>query len=221
MSKTQLAILGLGSRSTLYYLEQLNKVYNAKNGGYSTCPFFLLNTDFDTINPLLPNTSVQLDAILQGYLDQIEALEVAEILIPNITLHETIDRLELQKNILHPLPLSVLKMKEIDAKKVMLLGSLHSMKSSYIRSYLELNSIEVLLPSSEDMVCIDEVRKHIYNTTETKEIINKYHQLIKKYSENYPVILGCTELSILKPIDQRSLIDMAQLQIEAAVKNIL
>ena len=92
MSKTQLAILGLGSRSTLYYLEQLNKVYNTKNGGYSTCPFFLLNTDFDTINPLLPNTSVQLDAILQSYLYQIEALDVAELLIPNITLHETIDR---------------------------------------------------------------------------------------------------------------------------------
>ena len=220
MSKTQLAILGLGSRSTLYYLEQLNKVYNTKNGGYSTCPFFLLNTDFDTINPLLPNTSVQLDAILQSYLDQIEALEVAEILIPNITLHETIDRLELQKNILHPLPLSVLKMKEIEAKKVVLFGSLHSMKSSYIRSYLELNSIEVLLPSSEEMEFIDEVRKHIYHTTETKEIINKYHQLIKKYSENYPVVLGCTELSILKPTDQRNIIDMAQLQIEAAVKNI-
>jgi aspartate racemase len=218
MSKTQFAILGLGSRSTLYYLEQLNKLYNAKNGGYSTCPFFLLNTNFDNINQLLPNTSVQLDAILQNYLDQIESLEVAEILIPNITLHETIDRLELQKNIIHPLPLSVVKMRETDTKKVMLFGSLHSMQSRYIRSYLEFNSIEVLLPSLEDMIFIDEVRTHIYNSTETKEIINIYHELIKKYSENNAVILGCTELSILKPTDQKNVIDMAQLQIEAAVK---
>ncbi|SDS32210.1 aspartate racemase [Polaribacter sp. KT25b] len=218
MSKTQFAILGLGSRSTLYYLEQLNKLYNAKNGGYSTCPFFLLNTNFDNINQLLPNTSVQLDAILQNYLDQIESLEVAEILIPNITLHETIDRLELQKNIIHPLPLSVVKMRETDTKKVMLFGSLHSMQSRYIRSYLEFNSIEVLLPSLKDMIFIDEVRTHIYNSTETKEIINIYHELIKKYSENNPVILGCTELSILKPKDQKNVIDMAQLQIEAALK---
>ena len=50
MKKNTLSILGLGSRSTLFYLAELNTLYLQKKGGYSTCPFTLLNTNFDEIN---------------------------------------------------------------------------------------------------------------------------------------------------------------------------
>ena len=52
----RLGILGLGSRSTIFYMEQLNKIHQAVHGGYSTCPFMLINSDFNGINPFLPNS---------------------------------------------------------------------------------------------------------------------------------------------------------------------
>ena len=54
MSDNKLVVIGLGSRSTAFYLQALNKEYNAKFGGYSTCPLVLYNVNFHAINTLLP-----------------------------------------------------------------------------------------------------------------------------------------------------------------------
>ena len=217
MSKAAVGLLGLGSRSTLYYIKELNRLYNQEKGGYSTFPFVMLNVDFDTINPLLPNTSEALDTAVKTFLDELEKFAITTILIPNITLHETIDRLVIQKKILHPLALTVEKIIEQEWSTIVLFGSLHSMESNYISSYFTDKGIEVQLPSQEDRLFIDEVRKQTYTETETPDLIASYHSILNKYSKNSPVVLACTELSIFKPIDNYRIIDMAQLQIEQAV----
>ena len=97
MNKTTLGILGLGSRTTAYYITELNRLYNLYKGGYSSCPFLLWNTNFDTINSLLPNPSKELDSATQQCINEIEKLDIDFILVPNITLHETIDRLRVKK----------------------------------------------------------------------------------------------------------------------------
>ncbi|MBE0392874.1 MULTISPECIES: aspartate/glutamate racemase family protein [unclassified Flavobacterium] len=217
MSKATVGLLGLGSHSTLYYIKELNRLYNQKKGGYSTFPFVMINADFDTINPLLPNTSEALDVVLKAYIDELEKLAITTILIPNITLHETIDRLAIQKKILHPLTLAVEKIQQNHWSTIVLFGSLHSMESNYIRSYFNAKGIEIQLPSKEDRLFIDEVRKLTYAETETPDLIASYHSILNKYTKNFPVILACTELSILKPTDNNRIIDMAQLQIEQAI----
>lgn len=214
----KLGVLGLGSRSTLYYLSELNRLYHQAKGDYSTCPFVLLNTDFNAINSLLPNSSKALDAILQTYIYQIEAFHIEQLLIPNITLHETTDRLLITKNVLHPVHLSLKKIKENNWTKVVLFGSLFSMNATYVKNQFITNGIEVILPSQEDMLHIDNVRKQIYNETETAKLIKKYHSIIHTYTVQHPVILSCTELSVLKPKGNNNLLDMADVQIEAAIK---
>lgn len=221
MIKTKLAILGLGSRTTSFYLKHLNKIYNREKGGYSTCPLLLLNADFNTINSLLPYVTEKLDNAVSHYTNQINSLNVESLLVPNITLHETIDRLNISQNIIHPVHLSIKKIKENNWKKVVLFGSLFSMKSDYIKNQFKANDIEVLLPNEKDMLFIDEVRKQIYNEIETDDLIKKYHSIIDKYTEENPVLLSCTELSILKPIEDKMLLDMAEIQIKEAVKQIL
>ena len=220
MVKTKLAILGLGSRSTSFYLKRLNNIYNKKNGGYSTCPFLLLNANFDAINSLLPTVSEKLDAAVSYYIHQIKNLNIDYLLIPNITLHETIDRLNISQNILHPVHLSIEKIKENKWEKVVLFGSLFSMKSDYIKNQFKENGIEVLLPNEKDMVFIDEIRKQIYNESETDDLVKKYHSIIQKYTEINPVILSCTELSILKSKENKMLLDMAEIQMETAIKQV-
>ena len=218
MPKTKLAILGLGSRSTLFFISELNRLFNHAKGGYSTCPFVMLNTDFNAINSLLPNTSHQLDVIIKAYLSKIEKLDVEHLLIPNITLHETIDRLKINNKVLHPVHLTQQKIKENNWKKIVLFGSLHSMTSTYISSHFKLNNIEVLRPSQEDMLVLDDIRKRVYSETETEDLIKNYHALIEKYCTNDPVILACTELSIFKPQKFENLLDMASVQISEAIK---
>jgi aspartate racemase len=217
MDKITFTILGLGSRSTSFYLTELNKLYHQKKGGYSTCPFLLLNANFDRINSLLPNTSESLDTIIQYYISEIEKMDIEHILIPNITLHETIDRLAITKKILHPIHLTASKIKNNNWHEVVLFGSLFSMKFDYIRSIFNSNGIKTILPSEEDMLFIDEFRKQVYNETETKELIKNYYLLIEKYTANTPVVLACTELSIFNPLANKNLLDMALVQMEAAV----
>jgi aspartate racemase len=220
MEKIQVGMLGLGSRSTLFYIKELNRHYNQKTGGYSTCPFLLLNTNFDTINSLLPNTSKELDNLIQKRLNKLEQMDIKHMLIPNITLHETIDRLVIEKNVIHPIHLAVSKIKQHNWHKIVLFGSLYTMKSDYISSIFNTNGIEIELPTQKDMLLIDKVRKQIYANKETDELITKFHLLIKKYTQKNPVVLACTELSIFNPINNNDLLDMAQFQIVEAVKTI-
>ena len=210
-------MLGLGSRTTSYYLSVLNALYNKKKGAYSSCPSIVYNVDFNTINPLLPNVSEALDAVTQEYLLDLESFKTEYIIIPNVTLHETVDRLTINASILHPIPLTISKIKQNNYNKIILFASLHSMTSDYITSSFKAHGIDVVLPSDADMSVIDEVRVQVYNHTETSELIEKYHCLIQEYSAKYPVVLGCTELSILNSQDVEHVIDMAQIQMEAAI----
>jgi aspartate racemase len=221
MDKMKLGILGLGSRSTTFYIKELNKLYNQEKGGSSTCPFTLLNCDFDTINSLLPDASKSLDAIVQDYIKELEKMDIESILIPNITLHETIDRLGTKKMIIHPVHLALAKIKEKNWSKIVLFGSMHSMQSHYISSNFKANAIEIVLPSEADRLLIDEVRKRVYSETETIEFIENYHLLIEKYTRDNPVVLACTELSVYKPNNNNNLLDMAQLQIIEAAQTVL
>jgi aspartate racemase len=222
MDKIKLGILGLGSRSTTFYINELNTLYNQEKGGYSSCPFTLLNYNFDAINSLLPDASDSLDAIVQDYITELEKTDIESILIPNITLHETIDRLVTKKKIIHPIHLAVAKIKEKNWSKIVLFGSMHSMQSHYISSNFKAHDIEVVLPSEEDRLRIDEVRNRVYSETETVEFIQDYHLLIEKYTTNNPVVLACTELSVFNPKNNnKNILDMAQLQITEAVKTVL
>lgn len=221
MDKKSVALLGLGSKSTLYYISELNRLYNAKHGRYSTFPFSLINADFNDINPLLPNPSEQLDTATQVYIHAIEKLDVTHLLIPNITLHETIDRIQVKKNIIHPIHLTISKLKQNNWNKVMLFGSLHTMTSDYIRSAFQKEGIEVVAPIQEEMNVIDELRKHVYSDTQTTDLIEQFHSLIEKYTLSTPVLLACTELSLVKPNGNNKLLDMAGIQIEEAVNTVL
>jgi len=217
MNTTSLGILGLGSRSTAFYLSELNRLYNKTHGGYSTCPLFLINTNFNSINTLLPKPSTTLDLMVKQYLNTFETLNTTQLLIPNITLHETIDRLSISQNIIHPIHLSISKIKQNQWPTIVLFGSLYSMQSEYLLKHFKANNIDVITPTPTDMERIDAIRTHIYNETETEALLTSYHALIAKYSKDYPVVLACTELSILKPKKNPRLLDMAQVQIEAAI----
>lgn len=217
MEKTTIGILGLGSRTTTFYVSQLNKLFNLEFGGYSTCPFILLNTNFDKINALLPLPSEKLATIVKQCITAIEKQNIEQILIPNITLHETIDRIPVLKKIIHPVFETIARLKQHKIKKTVLFGSAYSMKSNYLKKIFSENDIEIVIPSERDRLLIDEVRKHVYSGTETKALLDEYNSILDKYLESLAVVIACTELSIIS-VQNDNLFDMAHIQIAKALQ---
>ena len=219
MKIESLGLLGLGSRTTLFYIKELNRLYFDKKGGYTTCPFKLWNANFDAINNLLPETSSKLDVLLQNCLTELQNLKVDAVLIPNITLHETIDRIIAVPGIINAVNLTIAKLKEGDFTKVVLFGSLHTMESDYLKIKFKNEGISILLPSEEERLFIDNLRKSIHWETESMELLKEYNHLIKKYSAKYPVVLACTELPIGWNSSHINIFDMSRIQIGPAVEN--
>lgn len=214
MKNKNIGILGLGNRSTLYYIDQLNKKFNALFKGYSTCPFILYNIDFDKVNPYLPNQFNKLKPLLSLYIKEIKSLGISFLLIPNITLHETIDKIYIDLDVAHPVQLTLEKLVERKQNEAVVFGSLYTMQSTYLKDAFLRKNIILTEPNEEDVNFIDYFRKQIYHEQETERDIKKYWNLLKSYSKKYPVIIGCTELSIYSLKDQDDLYDMALLQIE-------
>lgn len=215
-----LGILGLGSRSTLFYIKELNRLYHKKHGGYSTCHFKLLNTNFDEINSLLPEVSEQLDTIVSRYIDELIQMQIGKILVPNITLHQTLERLDIETPLIHPIDLTILEVQKMNCKKVVLFGSLYTMQSAYVKSKFTKKGIEVFIPSKNDRILIDELRKYIYYETETADQIQAFNNLIEKYTRNYCTVLACTELSIASSNIHAKLFDMSRIQLNIALNTL-
>lgn len=216
-----LGILGLGSFSTLFYIEELNRLYHSKMNGYSTFPFKMLNVNFDAINNLLPTPSKQLENLVQKALNELIDLKVDVILVPNITLHETIDQLNLKVEIIHPLRLTLQELQKKNCQKIVLIASYHSMNSDYIKSYFTKNGVEVILPIEDEMLFIDTVRKEVYADKTSIGTLDKYNSLIEKIAQDKVVVIGCTELSLAYKKDlELEIYDMSRIQIQKAFEEI-
>jgi len=220
--KISTGILGLGSKSTLFYLEELNRLFNDINKGFSTFPFKLLNTNFDEINSLLPKYSKALDTLVTKYFEQLLALDVTDILIPNITLHQTIDEIMKRANysisIIHPLAETKTKLKANNVHEVLLFGTYHTMNSAYIDSYFNKNGLQIKKPSQEDMIKIDGIRKEVYNGIAISENTKLLSELIEKYNKVETIVIACTELSMINKESNIRCYDMAKIQLQETIR---
>ncbi|WP_191858959.1 aspartate/glutamate racemase family protein [Hanstruepera ponticola] len=221
-TKAHINILGLGSRSTLFYLESLNNLYHTYLGDYHTFPCTVHNKDFNTINPFLPNQFERLVPNLQNYLNDIESTSNGYLIIPNITLHEAYDRCQSKLKILHPLQLAADHISNKSIKKITLLGSKYTMESDYISAFIKRLHIDIVIPKEQDKEVIDTLRKAVYRNPLTDEHLDIYNNLIADYTKDSHALIACSELSILNNIFQNNkTIDMAELQIQAAVQKLL
>ena len=223
MKKGQVALglLGLGNRSTLFYIDQLNKCFNSSQGNYSTCPFKLLNVNFNDVNPYLPNNFSKLKIQLLKYVAEIEKLEIDLLLIPNITLHEAWGQLNSNIAIVHPILKTIDVLKKKEELEVVVFGSKYSMEALYLQNLFNSNQIKVIQPKEDEKLFLDELRKLIYANKETLHDLEKYNTLLKSYLKNRAIIISCTELSIPLTDNELNVYDMARIQIQNAVDQLI
>ena len=217
-----IGILGLGSLSTTFYIQSLNDNFQAINGGFSTCPFLMLNANFDLINPFLPNNFGKLHPVLLDYLNALNALKVEKILLPNITIHEAIESMKWENyaKIIHPIDESIDFLQSKAINEVVLFGTIFTMNSTYFQNKFESKRIKIVKPSIADQEQIDQIRQHVYEQNVNESIISQYHQLIEKYSKKNVVLVACTELSMIPLVNASfKVVDMASIQIKKALFN--
>ena len=217
---SHIGVLGLGSRATMFYIDQLNKKYHAVYGGYSTCPFVLLNADFNDLNPFLPNLFDELKTNLLPYFMALCKMEIGSLILPNITLHETVDLMEVESNfqysVIHPIESTLTKLKKDEVKEVVLFGSLYSMQGSYIKKKFKERGISIVLPTEDEMNFTDDFRKCIYENKETSSDLIRFKQLVQSYAMSKSVVIACTELSLVLEVMKPKVYDMARIQIANA-----
>ena len=211
-------VLGLGAVSTAFYLKEIHKKYHERNHQFSTCPLLVYQIDFQEINPFLPNQFEVLIPKLKEVLKEITTLAITKLLVPNITLHETLDQIKIQLEICHPVDLTLKYLEENGMSEVYLFGTLYTMNSEYLKSRFLAKKVKVLQPVESDQKSIDDFRKKVYQGNETLEEITFFQSMIQKYSEKNAVVIACTELSVFALKENPSCIDMMDLQIEEFLK---
>lgn len=206
-------VLGLGKESTAHYINQIHENYHLVHGEYSTCPMLVYHIDFQEINPYLPNDFARLIQKMEFYINHLVKLGITKLLIPNITLHETLDQIDSPISVCHPISLTIKHLKENHISEVYLFGTKYTMNSKYITQNFLDEGIKVKTPSEEDQIWLDEFRTKVYEKQQSKESISTFQNMIIKYRANSPVVIACTELSIFSIKKNPSCIDMMDLQI--------
>ena len=211
-------VLGLGSVSTQYYLGEIQRKFKEKNKEFSTCSYLLYQIDFQAINSFLPDHFSILKPKIDSILNQILSLGISKLLVPNITLHETLDKIESPIKLYHPVNLTIDYLIKNKTSKITLFGTLYTMNSDYLNQKFSEKSIEVIIPSERNQAFLDKFRKSVYNQDFTINQITVYQDLIKEYSRTNPVVIACTELSVFSLKNNAFCIDMADLQIDEFLK---
>ena len=214
----KIVILGLGARSTLFYQEALHQLFFETKGKYTTFPFILKQLDFNLINPYLPDNAAVISPILKRELEEYDVAEV-HLLVPNITIHQIIDTLDFQLQIVHPYKLLIRELANKKGKKVVFFGTKYTNNSSYLGSFITENLVEKI--NIEDVLFLDEMRKKIYTYAETSQDLILYNKLLEKYSRNAIVVIACTELSIINKSCNTNIVDLAKLQCHECLQILL
>ncbi|OIQ23797.1 hypothetical protein [Lacinutrix sp. MedPE-SW] len=214
--QTQIVLLGLGVRSTLFYQEVLHNLYNKKFKGFSTCPLIVKQIDFNTINPYLPNGKNVIIPILQEAIMPFNSFKT-NLIVPNITLHSILDLMSFKLCIIHPIILLEHKLIETSLKTCVVFGTRHTKGNSSIATVLN-NTETTLVNLDEDIISfLDELRQAVYYNKETSTNVAKFKALVNEFSTNCLVIIACTELSIINTNHTKNVIDLVQLQCNAII----
>lgn len=212
-AKNKIGVLGLDSQSTCYYLDEINKAYKQEMGGYSTCPLVLINADFNKINPFLPSGFNELREYLTLKINELESLGVERVIVPNITLHEALEVLELDTYVLNPLHLIGDFFNSEGIREVVLLGTKHTMRSSYFKRVLGKHGIQLIIPEPRIFNFVEGFRKKVYAKLDCEKDRMDYQKHVSALMVKSPVVSACTELSMHYNDSVKNFYDLSNFQI--------
>lgn len=220
---------GMSWESAAEYYRIINEEIKKRLGGLHSAECILYSVDFAKIEHF--QNSGEWEKASEKISKVAYSLEQAGaefIVICTNTMHKVVDTIQSNINIpvLHIADATAEQINKQNIKNIGLLGTKYTMDQDFYKSRIELNGMNLIVPSKEE--------REVVNKIVFEELcLGKIHQESKDYYKNVidnlikngaeGIILGCTEISLLiKPDDfQVPLFDTTYIHACAAVNKSL
>ena len=218
---------GTGPESTLVYYRELNRLINEKTEGSAFPELALESVNlYKALEYCAEENYEALETYLLNAVQNLAKCGAEIAALTAGTMHIVYDRLKEQS----PIPLISIPEAVSDIavqkeyRKIGLLGTIFTMQKDYLKNPFIRKGIEIITPSEEDMLLINEristeLEYGIVKESTRDELISIINKM--KDSEGIEaVILGCTELPLILnqencPVD---CLDIMQIHIEKLVE---
>jgi aspartate/glutamate racemase len=175
----------------------------------------LQKTDFSSINPLLPEGKTQAASWLKEELNRAHQNQLSPLILANITLHEAYDLLgETYPGFIHIKQLLAEALP--NAARIMILGTLYTMRSSYVASLLPKHVLQIKASAAHE-VLVDELRKIYFSGADANAAKTLWQTLRTTDPQVDFFVLACTELAVAANhfLPKAQIINLPELQISS------
>ena len=216
---------GMSWLSTRSYYERINQLVQARAGMRSSAPLLIESLDFTDLSRLSTAEEWKRAAgVLAGSAKRLEKAGATAIIIGANSMHKVYDQVAsaVKVPVIHIADCVAAKMQADGIGKAGLLGTRNVMLESFYRQKLIARDIELLPP---EMAFVETLDRIIYDELMLGKASRQAERELKTIISNLEqdgaeaVVLGCTELEMIVPIQANVLpiYDCTRIHAEAAV----
>ncbi|MGH6786045.1 MAG: aspartate/glutamate racemase family protein [Novosphingobium sp.] len=220
---------GMSWHSTRTYYEHINRIVQTRAGRLASAPMAIDSLDFSGLARL--STPAEWDyaaAELAASAKRLEAAGATALIIGANSMHKVYDQVAaaVAIPIIHIADCVAERMVAKNARKAALIGTRNVMVESFYRQKLIARDIELLPP---EMQFVDALDRIIYDELLQGKATRSAERTLKTIITNLAqdgaeaIVLGCTELEIIVPVDANVLpiFDCTRIHSEAAAEWVL
>lgn len=198
---------GMSWVSTQTYYQHLNRLFQASRGPLSSAPLLIENLDFSAISRLSTDLEwAQAAEVLIASARRLTAAGAGALVISANSMHRVFDRVAeaVDVPIFHIADCVGDRMRQDGVEIAALLGSRNVMTEGFYRERLIDHGVKLLPPLMENVDVIDRI---IYDelmqgkATRSSQRILKSIITAREQAGAKAVVLGCTELEMIVPVD--------------------
>ena len=216
---------GMSWLSTRSYYERINQLVQAKAGPRSSAPLLIESLDFTDLSRLSTDAEWKRAAtVLADSAKRLEKAGATAIIIGANSMHKVYDQVAaaVKVPVIHIAECVATRMAADGIRKAGLIGTRNVMLESFYRQKLIARDIELLPP---EMAFVDTLDRIIYDELLLGKATRLAERELKTIITNLEqdgaeaVVLGCTELEMIVPIQANVLpiYDCTRIHAEAAV----
>ncbi len=219
---------GMSWPSTIDYYRILNEIARKKLGGHHSASLILRSIDYHEIKSAYYGRWDRVPALLAAELRAFASLGAGCLVLCNNTLHEALDEawpaLGIELPLIHIVHETGAEAARRGVKRVLLLGTLHTMEHHYYRRGLESFGLEVHIPDSPERGQIQAIQNELARGSVLPEHRVWFRELLERYRQLDAAVLACTELPLLFPDAEQTdaaalpILNPTRIQCEAAFR---
>jgi aspartate racemase len=220
---------GMSWLSTRTYYEHINKLVQARVGSPASAPMVIENLDFRSLVRLSTGEDwARAAGVLADAARRLETAGAGAIVIGANSMHKVYDQVAdaVTIPVLHIAECVGQRMAAKKVGKAALLGTRNVMLEAFYRQKLVAHEIELLPPEMDDVEMLDRIiYDELIQGKATRQSERELKTIITNLAQDgaQAIVLGCTELEMIVPVDANVLpiYDGTRIHAEAAADWIL